>query len=211
MKTRLILALLASLLASCAPAIMPAPTQTSIPPTVAYTPVPPTRRFEPVETFTPTAEMTPISDVPTPLPTQLTIPILTPDATQVTKWKEYQTALAKSILPYVASEIVLCEWAILGQSGQEIYVWAVCDSGERASAPAIIYLSADGTIQNVKAVEYDATRNSQIQRLFPLDIQKKIFSELTSIIDEQLIRHLDERKKYPETPPLIVLSVTPTP
>jgi hypothetical protein len=49
--------------------------------------------------------------MPTPAPP--TIPIITPDAIQLERWKEYQTELAKSILPYDPSPIVLCEWAIL--------------------------------------------------------------------------------------------------
>ena len=176
-------------------------TATSAP---TFTPVPPT------VTPTSTPEVVYVTDVPTPMPTPQPLPIFTPDAIQVERWQEYETALAKSILPHISPEVILCEWAILGKSNQEVYVWAVCDGGGRASAPAIIYLTEDGAIQRVKAINYDATRNSEIQRLFPLEIQEKIFSELTAILDKQLIKHLDHRQSNPEVPPLILLNVTPT-
>ncbi len=157
-----------------------------------------------------TPTVTVVVSTPSPLPTEPIIPMITPDAIQVERWREYQTELAKSVLPYDPSPIVLCEWAILGQSNQEVYIWAVCEGVARTSAPVIIYLNIDGTIQQVKAVGYDATRNIQIQKLFPLDIQEKIFSELVSNLDEQLTRHLSQRSGYPESLPLIILLATPT-
>jgi hypothetical protein len=148
----------------------------------------------------------------TPTPAPPTIPILTPDAIQLERWKEYQTELAKSVLPYDPSPIVLCEWAILGQSNQEVYLWAVCEGGmARDRAPVVVYLNTDGTIQNAKAVEYGSMRKAQIQQLFPPDIQEKIYSELTSTLDELLTRHLSQRSGYPESLPLIVLGATPMP
>jgi hypothetical protein len=42
---------------------------------------------------------------------------------------------------------------VLGQSEQEVYVWAYCSlqtGGGSESLPAVIYLKNDGAIQNVK-------------------------------------------------------------
>ena len=213
MKKTLLAALLVVILTACAPA----PPTTDVQSTaiaIVQTGVALTQTVMPIHTpsptFTPTATIV-VYPSPSPIPTFLPLPILTPDAIQVERWQEYQAELAKSVLPYDPSPIVLCEWAILGQSNQEVYLWAVCEGVARTSAPVIIYLNIDGTIQQVKAVGYDATRNTQIQQLFPLDVQEKIFSELISNLDEQLTRHLSQRSGYPESLPLIILEATPMP
>jgi hypothetical protein len=191
MKTCIVFAFLASLLMSCAPAIMPAATQTSIPPTATYTP---------------TAEMTPISDVPTPLPTQPTIPILTPDSVQVENWKEYQTELAKSIVPQEPAEWALCEWEILGSSDQKLYVWAVCNE---VSVPALIYLGADGNVKNVEVPGVSSDWGSDIRRMFPQYVQEK-FNYYQFGRVKEMLAHLKWRQTHPDEPPLNVLSTTPT-
>jgi hypothetical protein len=113
------------------------PTATLPPPTFTPTNLPtsiPTHPLPP--TFTPT-------DLPTSIPTEPPPPILTPDAIQVERWQEYQTELAKALYSYDpndpshqegyypgADKDALCEWDILGQSGQEVYVWAACVSAD---------------------------------------------------------------------------------
>jgi hypothetical protein len=163
----------------------------------------------PPSTFTPT--MLPTSTPPaTPTPAQPTIPILTPDAIQVERWQEYQIALAKSLLHKDSPEYVLCEWVILGQSGQEVYVAAVCLGSGRATAPAVIYLGTDNSIQNVEAVEYGSTRTFNIQRLFPSNVQEILYSESMHVIYERFVEHLDWRFSHREELPLVVLSAMPT-
>ena len=90
-------------------------------------------------THIPTATLIPVTVTPSPLPTQPTVPVITPDPIQVERWKEYQTELAKLVLAQHSSnefpfyETALCEWDILGRSDQEVYVWAMCgtpNSGE---------------------------------------------------------------------------------
>jgi hypothetical protein len=180
---------------------MAAPTETSIP-TATSTAIPPT--------FTPTAEMTPEIGAPTPLPTLPIIAVITPDPIQLERWKEYENALAKTIFNFESPEYVLCEWEILGQSEQEVYVWAVCqDLYGKASMPAVIYLDKDGAIKNVATTENSiGTYGDIIRRLFPPNIQEIIFGYL--INEERLMAHLDSRREKP-SPPLIVLDATPTP
>lgn len=204
MKTRITIAFLIIFLASCAPS-------PSIPVDVQNTAMVAVQTYIALtQTAAPTPTVIPtITPQATLIPTLPPPPILTPDAVQVERWQEYQRELAKSVLPYDPSPIVLCEWAILGQSNQEVYIWAVCEGGALTSAPVIIYLNIDGTIQHTDAVGYDATRNTQILQLFPLDIQEKIFSENLSNLDEQLTRHLRQRSGYPESLPLIILEATP--
>jgi len=198
------IALLVIILVSCAPMVLPVPTTTLMP-------VPPTP--------TATLEVAPVSMTPSPMPTQPTFAIITPDAIQVERWKEYQTALARKFMSFLPPEEVLCEWEILGQSSQKVYVWAACAGTiattsanglfPKGEEPAVILLGIDGTVQNVEIPGAGTDYGPDIRRLFPPDVQGKIFNNL---IDEgQLLDHLEWRRAHPEEPPWIVLLATPAP
>jgi hypothetical protein len=206
MKTRLtILAFLAISLAACAPAVV-SPTATPIP-TATDTPVPPTPTPPPI--------------VATPLPAQSFTPIMTPDATQVARWKEYQTALARCVLAqsgcdYSHPEYALCEWDILGRSGQEVYIWAMCLYTTQAEKPLVVYLQPDGSIMEVKFGGYNGPYYNL--KLFPVDVQKKIdlyrggpgYSSRVKELGMHLAWRLKQADWW-DTLPLIVLSATATP
>jgi len=155
-------------------------TQTALP---SITPPPPT--------VTPTATVVVIP--PTPPPTQPPIPILTPDAIQVERWREYQKELAMAVfsftLPHKPSrdhnpeeyQDALCEWDILGRMDREVYVWTVChaiDDLESGTSPAVIYLEPDGSIREVYTPEVGMDRDDQYYifdlHLFPVDVQEKL-------------------------------------
>ena len=228
MKKIMFIMLLAVILAACAPATTPAPTETPIP-TFTFTPVPPTT--------TPTLEITQIPV--TVMPTQPPPPILTPDATQVERWKEYQMELAKVVLssnPELGNDPAiykdaLCEWDILGQSGQDVYVYVACviakgNGGMRK--PAIIYLESDGSIRIVKLPEPKG-KNSEMFDYdpFPINVQEKFcyyFDPFPSDLPrcpnssmyssprlDVLYTHLKYRQTHLEEPPLVVLSATSAP
>jgi hypothetical protein len=112
---------------------------------------------------------------------------------QVELWKEYQTELAKALFTYNPAipqaifgpdeyKDALCEWDILEQSGQEMYVWAECASADdlrgSISNPAVIYLEPDGSIREVKVPNEEINRNSQLPiydlHLFSIDVQEKL-------------------------------------
>ncbi|HSD83674.1 MAG TPA: hypothetical protein VLG46_07440, partial [Anaerolineae bacterium] len=63
-------------------------------------------------------------------------------------WTEYESALAHKFLPEGLQGV--CEWEILGQAAQDVFVWAVClgnSTGSNplgVSAPAVIHLAANG-------------------------------------------------------------------
>jgi len=144
--------------------------------------------------------------------------VLTPDPVQVERWKEYQTALAKTILPFVFPEHVLCEWDILGRSdsGREIYVWTLCASvgpsgiSIAASVPALVHLERNGAIHSVE-IPGDGTMYAQdIVRMFPAEVRDK-FDLYNSGRAGEFEKHLEWRRTHPEEPPLIVLNTTPTP
>lgn len=191
---------------ACSPAVISAPTESPVP-----TAVPPT--------FTPTVDI-PTNITPSPLPTQPIIPLITPDAIQVVRWKEYEAALAKTLFPssFILGEF-LCEWEILGQSDQEVYVWAVCMSifsvestglPYQASMPAVLHIGANGAAQRVEIPRGGTHYASDIRQMFPLDAQEKYFGKLIHF--HELTDHLRWRREHPEAPPLIVFeAMTPTP
>ncbi len=161
--------LLLMLFLSACGQVTPPATETSTIPPFAWTAV----------ALTQTALSTPVvisTVTPSPEPTQPPFPILvTPNAIQVERWREYQSALAEKFIPALYPiEIVLCEWNILGQAEQKLYVWAVCIApGYEAMRPAAIYLREDGFIQKVEAPIYGSTWNSDLQRMFPEDVREK--------------------------------------
>jgi len=147
-------------------------------------------------------------------PTPAIIPWITPDPIQVETWTEYQTALAGQ-LSYLPTERVLCEWEILGRSGNEVYVWAVC--GEiwdvRVGLEGLLRIDVrdDGTVQNVIPSGTGGEGfPSEIRKMFPPDVQERYFHG--EIHFQELVDHLRWRQRLGrEEPPLIVLKATPTP
>jgi hypothetical protein len=147
-------------------------------------------------------------------PTPAVIPWITPDSIQVENWMEYQSALAKSLLSYLSPEQVLCEWEILGRSGNEIYVWAAC--GEmwdvRVGLEGLIRIDVaeDGSVQNaVPSGTGGMGFPSEIRKMFPRDVQERYFSGLIHF--QELADHLRWRLRHPQEPPLIVSGLTSTP
>lgn len=133
-------------------------------------------------------------------------------------WKEYEQALAKELERMTPPEKVLCEWVILGQSEQAVYVWALCAEHEQndiypypgVSEPAAVYISPEGEVVGVKVPEPGGPFARDI---FPEDVQEKIFRAHNGgwLDVSQLQAHLIYRFEHPEVPPLVVLSATPAP
>lgn len=168
--------------------------------------------LQPIPSITPSP--IPVITTPSPLPTNLTIPMITPDVIQVERWQEYEDALAQSILPMFSFESILCEWDILARAGQEVYVWAACGfSGGDDSRPAVIHLGADGSVHNVEIPKRGSS--SDIDRIFPKEAQMKFSLYIgNSIFDgrlREMYNHLIYRETHPEEPPLIILLATPIP
>lgn len=143
---------------------------------------------------------------------------ITANPDQLARWKEYEHALASQILYTHPPEEILCEWEILGQSELVVYVWAFClglppaGRGEeyvpRADIPAVIHLGSDGSVQSVEIPGYSSSYAEGIRRLFPKDVQERIFSHLFHYAE--LTDHAKARRENP-VPPLIVLLATPQP
>ncbi len=185
---------LLAFLVACGKQAAALPPETPIPTVVSPTPVP-------------TSTFIPVTIVPTITPTRPGETLITPDGIQVERWVEYQTALAKNILAHLPPEEVLCEWEILGQSGNDVYVWAVCRGKVGGgSVPAVIHLESEGAVLSVeRAINWSA----DIPRLFPPDVREK-FDLYTSGRARELREHIEWRRTHPEEPPLIILLATPT-
>ena len=171
-----------------------------------------TRINEPPQKVRPTdiVTVTPVLLTPSPRPT---IPfMITPNADQLARWQEYERALAKELIPSPESDNTLCEWMILGQSEQKVYVWALCQvSGwipTSTSAPAVIYLGPDGVVQGVEVPRDGQLYSVDVQNLFPADIQRILFAHLVDV--REMEAHITYRMKHPE-PPLCILNSTVTP
>ena len=218
----IIIGLLVFVLTSCAP--VPESTLTETPVLTSISKIAPssTTTFTPIPSFT----STPIpatATQPTLLPTQLTlqamrnptIVVITPSQDQLERWREYENALGMAIFPpRLLISDVLCEWQILGQSEQEVYVWAICSGYHspkklsKASLPAVIVLGRNGDIQSVKTT-LNTPANSfgdARRKLFPPDVREKFHNfDLSRLFDQ-----LASRRANPG-PPLIVLDATSTP
>ncbi len=194
-RHRYIGVVLIAILTACVPQAVALPTETPIPTIVSPTPVP-------------TSTFIPVTIAPTPTPTRPGETLITPEAIQVERWKEYQTALAKSVLAHLPPEEVLCEWEILGRSGNDVYVWAVCSGKDGGgSVPAVIHLETDGAVQSVERAK---NWSRDIPRLFPPDVIEK-FAHYHAGRAREMQEHIEWRRTHPEEPPLIVLSATPMP
>lgn len=138
-----------------------------------------------------------------------TLPVV-PIQTSVPRWKIYERALAKAV---VNKDDGLCEWEILGESGNEVYVWALCKVrepiGSAGSVPAVIQLGENGEIDQVIIPRDGNYYPVDVQALFPAEIQARGLSNspFNGALAEN---HIDERMKS-NGPPFIAISGTPLP
>ena len=88
---------------------------------------------------------------------------------------DLEPALANGLLDDPAA---LCEWEVWGQTEQALYLWAVCESagGTAVSAPAVVYLDAEGHVAAVAAPGDGTAYVRDVRRLFPPDLQERILA-----------------------------------
>lgn len=145
------------------------------------------------------------SEQPSIIPAQSIIPT----QTSTPRWKIYEKALSKAV---VNTNDGLCEWEILGNSGNEVYVWALCKVkepiGTAGSVPAVIRLAQTGEIEKVDIPKDGNFYSQDIQALFPVEIQEKVF--LSTFDGPAAEKHIDKRLKSNE-PPMIEISGIPLP
>lgn len=142
------------------------------------------------------------------LPTLTATPHPTP--TDIPRWQLYETALLEAAIG--EEKEGLCEWTILGVSGNEVYVYTLCQATGRiktaASVPAVIYLGESGEIENVIIPGDGENYPVDIRALFPKDVQDTIFAR--DAYGPRTAEHLEDRI-INGGPPLIVVLGTPMP
>lgn len=208
--------ILPAILVACGKQTVLLPTETPIP-TFAV----PTLLSAPTVAIL-TETLVPNIVTPSPYPTEPTYPLIMPDAFQVRQWDAYEDAIATaSFSSYLSPEEVVCEWIIMGQTAQEVYVWANCASvysagPSQSSLPTVIHIGVDGSIQNAeRPTSGGADYASDIRRMFPPDVQEMIFSRslFSQGYWEQMMDRLRWRRGHPDEPPWIILmasSIQPT-
>ena len=169
----------------------------------------------PPQTYTPIPSAIP-THTPTPIPTQL--------AGILKHWREYEIALGQSMLPTSPTDEVICEWEVLGESDNELYVWAFCtttapyaqteDVYPSISTPAVIQLDEKDEVLSVIRPGGGTHYAPDIREMFPIKVQEIIFSYSFNL--QRLKNHLFLRKENSYMSPLVVLDAarpthTPTP
>lgn len=167
----------------------------------------------PSPTPEPKTTASPLPSSPTPIAPE-------PDPTLQAAWQDIEFALAAKIMDNALERSpVLCEWAYLGRDNLEIYLYIDCmatvpiseESSYLPSAdmPAVVRLDPQGNIQEVEIPGAGTLYAEDIQRLFPLPIQNRIFEGLIDY--GKLQDYLDWRLDHPDHPPLSITAGTPQP
>ncbi|MEW5869737.1 MAG: membrane lipoprotein lipid attachment site-containing protein [Chloroflexota bacterium] len=145
----------------------------------------------------------------TPVLSPTLTPTTHPTPTDMPRWQLYEAALLEAT---IKREDGLCEWTIMGVSGNEVYVYTLCQATGRIktamSVPAVIYLGESGEIENVVIPRDGIYYGEDIRALFPKDVQEKIFAR--DVDGPRRKEHLDDRM-INGGPPLIVVLGTPMP
>jgi len=92
-----------------------------------------------------------------------------------------KVAVPGDLEPALANELLddpdaLCEWEVWEHTERALYLWAVCESasGTAVSAPAVVYLDAEGRVAAVAAPGDGTHYGQDVRRLFPPNVQKRI-------------------------------------
>ena len=150
----------------------------------------------------------------------MAVSFVTPYPAMFAHWKKFEAALTAKLLEWVPPDKRLCEWVLLGvsETAPMQYIWVVCMEQPKpdglfavVSIPVRVHLDSDGNVKKLEIPGPGANYGPSIRQLFPKDVQEKIFNFQAWLDVEQLKAHLIYRFEHPETPPLIVLSTTPTP
>jgi Tol biopolymer transport system component len=93
-----------------------------------------------------------------------------------------------------------CEWQVVEQAQQEIYLWVICQSDDSGVfAPAIVHVGPDGHVQRVDMLRDGMLDNPEAQLLLPPDVRKRILAAELDM-SAMLTRLAARRAKF-STPP----------
>ncbi len=132
-------------------------------------------------------------------------------------WRDYETALVRAILPVTLANGV-CDWQVLGHTGQEVYVWAFCAAHQpeaditAASVPAVLALADDGHTVTARIPRDGTYYPDDVRALFPADVQQMVFDRPSTEMPARLAQHARHRLILSTLPPLgAAETVTPRP
>ncbi|MBU0510674.1 MAG: hypothetical protein KKD28_11690 [Chloroflexi bacterium] len=178
------------------------------------------RQFSP--SSTPEGEITapPVAPSATLPPTQTvvveseTLPV-PPTLTETTvsestmpRWREYEFALSSTLLAGTGGQNDgLCEWQLLGQQDEKVYLWALCQvrasaDGAATMAPAVLFIGLEG-VYHVDIPRDGGYYVEDIKTLFPPELQTCAL-DITCFDGPAAMEHIDMRRADPSMPPLIV-------
>ncbi len=125
-------------------------------------------------------------------------------------WKEYERAMLSACYSGVSlpSE-KLCEWEVITQRGNTIYVWAFCADveGRGRSGPLAIYIKSSGEVERAVCTRvFD-----DYKTLFPGELFDEVRNYRNRFDLNRAWSHLELRFQNPTLPPLIVVDGTPLP
>lgn len=143
------------------------------------------------------------SPTPSLPPPQTAPPPATPTSDASQQWNWVEVPLSTKILGTADGK---CEWEVWGWLEQEVYLWALCQSGpmpnsSAASVPAKLKIGTDHTLQAVELPRDGSTYGADIRRLFPPVVQEKIAASSFDVKAAEA--HLEARWKDPSLAPEI--------
>lgn len=126
------------------------------------------------------------------------------------KWKEYEASILSACYSDVSlPSDKLCEWDIITQRGNTIYVWAFCTdvNGQGSSGPVVINLRPTGGVEKaICPLVFD-----DYKTLFPGELYEEVNSYRNRFDINRAWSHLELRFQNRTIPPLIVVDGTPLP
>ncbi|MDI6769425.1 MAG: hypothetical protein QMD04_07090 [Anaerolineales bacterium] len=125
-------------------------------------------------------------------------------------WREYETAILSACYAdvFLPSE-KLCEWEIITQHGNTIYVWAFCAdvNGQGSSGPLVVYIRPSGEVEKaICPLIFD-----DYKTLFPGESYEEVNNYRDRFDLDRAWSHLEMRFQDRTIPPLIAIEGTPLP
>lgn len=134
----------------------------------------------------------------------------TPNVNWGKNWREYETAILSACYSDVSlpSE-KLCEWEIITERDNTIYVWAFCAdiNGQGSSGPLVVYIRPSGKVEKaICPLVFD-----DYKALFPGELYEEVNNYRDRFDLDIAWHHLEMRFQDRTIPPLIAIEGTPLP
>lgn len=125
------------------------------------------------------------------------------------RWRRYEEAMLEACYSTVSLPAEkLCEWDVITQHDNTVYVWAFCidSDGRGFSGPRTIRINSSGDIEATCPRVFD-----DYKTLFPDDLFEQILNYQSRFDLDRAWHHIELRFQDRTIPPLIVVDGTPLP